>query len=196
MLCVQPEEVEKLINFHTSEFCTNAAFKRLFHVRIQTTMFTVAKSMQTVSWAIVLEVQHPETEIYFLFIKVMRCSSLSSVQNRVISTSKPDLIIVHDTISWLEHSWDRPVHTAATVPQKFWNDFILSQIFDYISTEGAGRLPTVKEAAAEEEGDTKGNQLFLICDLLQHMMMLSYLFSLCYYNMTPPWCWNQKSGGC
>lgn len=64
MLCVQPEEVEKLINFHTSEFCTNAAFKRLFHVRIQTTMFTVAKSMQTVSWAIVLEVQHPETEIY------------------------------------------------------------------------------------------------------------------------------------
>ena len=131
-----------------------------------------------------------------MFIKVMRCSSLSSVHNRVISTSKPDLIIVHDTISWLEHSWDRPVHTAATVPQKFWNDFILSQIFDYISTEGAGRLPTVKEAAAEEEGDTKGNQLFLICDLLQHMMMLSYLFSLCYYNMTPPWCWNQKSGGC
>lgn len=148
----------KLRNEQTStQFCTNAAFKRRFHVRIQTTMFTVAKSMQTVSWTIVPELQHPEAKMY----RVHQNDEVS-VQNFLPSWPAD--------LTWPPESYATPAaksgwSTLLQLPPKFWNDLISSQIFDCVSSS------TVKEAAAEEEGDTKGNQLFVICDLLQHIVM-------------------------
>ena len=153
----QPEKVEKLINLKTSEFCTSATFKRRFHVCIQTTMFTVAKSMQTVSWTIVLELQHPETKIY-----------CGSSKWRGVG---PELCHLDHDLKWFN-----------LVANLWWRVY-----------GGSRSSSTVKEAAAEEEGETKGDQLFIICDLLQHIMMFfledTELQHFVSFPFVTPWFW-------
>ena len=120
-------------------------------------MFTVAKSMQTVSWTIVLELQHPETKIY-----------CGSSKWRGVG---PELCHLDHDLKWFN-----------LVANLWWRVY-----------GGSRSSSTVKEAAAEEEGETKGDQLFIICDLLQHIMMFfledTELQHFVSFPFVTPWFW-------